>query len=192
MPLQGISNEDLQYIFSWLLLSGNPRDSLKYIYFDICTSIYQICRNGEKINQTRQSAQWGMYTPDQHYCQFLTSTKYVALTLEMAGWMNSMLIAISPKPLGRRITKFNKRSWWYSYINLDAIFFLLLYDISKSVTLTWRSYPISTNMSNINEIPQRFLMVQLYKLKHKKLWLFYENSKSMTLTPRSPLGWGWC
>ena len=23
-------------------------------------------------------------------------------------------------------------------------------------------------------------------------WLFYENSKSVTLTPRSPPGWGWC
>ena len=60
--------------------------------------------------KTRQSAQWGTYTPEQRYRQFLTSTKYVALTLEMAGWMNSMLIAISPEPLGRRITKFNKRS----------------------------------------------------------------------------------
>ena len=37
------------------------------------------------------------------------------------GWMDSMLIAIiSPKPVSRRITKFNKRSWWYSYINFDA------------------------------------------------------------------------
>ena len=61
---------------------------------------------------TRQSAQWGtyMYTPEERYRQFLTSTKYVALTLEMVGWMNSMLIAISPKPLCRRIIKFNKRS----------------------------------------------------------------------------------
>ena len=33
---------------------------------------------------TRQSAQWGTYTPDQHYRHFLKSTKYVALTLEMA------------------------------------------------------------------------------------------------------------
>ena len=33
---------------------------------------------------TRQSAQWGTYTPDQRYRQFLTSTKYVALILEMA------------------------------------------------------------------------------------------------------------
>ena len=33
---------------------------------------------------TRQSAQWGMYTPDQRYRQFLKNTKYVALTLEMA------------------------------------------------------------------------------------------------------------
>ena len=79
-----------------------------------------------KNKKTRQSAQWGTYTPDQHYRQFLTSTKYVALTLEMAGWMNSMLIAISPKPLGR-ITKFNKRFWWYSYINLDAIFFTFIW-----------------------------------------------------------------
>ena len=75
------------------------------------------------LGWTRQSAQWGTYTPEERYRQFLTSTKYVALTLEMAGWMNSMLIAISPKPLCRRIIKFNKRSWWYSYINLDAIFF---------------------------------------------------------------------
>ena len=74
------------------------------------------------LKQTRQSAQWGTYTPEERYRQFLTSTKYVALTLEMVGWMNSMLIAISPKPLCRRIIKF-KRSWWYSYINLDAIFF---------------------------------------------------------------------
>ena len=73
--------------------------------------------------ETRQSAQWGTYTPEQRYRQFLTSTKYIALTLETEGWMNSMLIAISPKPLCRRITKLNKRSWWYSYINLDAIFF---------------------------------------------------------------------
>ena len=82
----------------------------------------------------------------------------------MDGWMDSMLIAISPKPLGRRITKFNKRSWWYSYINLDA-FFLLLYEISKSVTLTSRSYPgmgmmLSKTLDlylptcKINEIPQ--------------------------------------
>ena len=28
----------------------------------------------------------------------------------MDEWMNSMRIAISPKPLGRRIMKFNKRS----------------------------------------------------------------------------------
>ena len=76
-----------------------------------------------KDQVTRQSAQWGTYTPEERYRQFLTSTKYVALTLEMVGWMNSMLIAISPKPLCRRIIKFNKRSWWYSYINLDAIFF---------------------------------------------------------------------
>ena len=75
------------------------------------------------VYSTRQSAQWGTYTPKERYRQFLTSTKYVALTLEMVGWMNSMLIAISPKPLSRRIIKFNKRSWWYSYINLDAIFF---------------------------------------------------------------------
>ena len=59
---------------------------------------------------TRQSAQWGTYIPEERYRQFLTSTKYVALTLEMVGWMNSMLIAISPKPLCRRIIKFNKRS----------------------------------------------------------------------------------
>ena len=30
--------------------------------------------------QTRQSAQWGTYTPEERYRQFLTSTKYVALT----------------------------------------------------------------------------------------------------------------
>ena len=64
----------------------------------------------EGTEETRQSAQWGTYTPEERYHQFLTSTKYVALTLEMAEWMNSMLIAISPKPLCRRIIKFNKRS----------------------------------------------------------------------------------
>ena len=73
--------------------------------------------------QAHDVTQWGTYTPEERYRQFLTSKKYVALTLEMVGWMNSMLIAISPKPLCRRIIKFNKRSWWYSYINLDAIFF---------------------------------------------------------------------
>ena len=52
-----------------------------------------------------------------------------------------MLIAISSKPLGRRIMKFNKRFCWYRYINLDAIFVLFLYKISKSVTLTSKSYP---------------------------------------------------
>ena len=34
--------------------------------------------------KTRQSAQWGTYTHDQSYRHFLKSTKYVALTLEMA------------------------------------------------------------------------------------------------------------
>ena len=35
--------------------------------------------------KTRQSAQWGTYTPDYRcYRHFLKSTKYVALTLEMA------------------------------------------------------------------------------------------------------------
>ena len=67
-------------------------------------------KKNKKVIKTRQSAQWGTYTPEERYRQFLTSTKYVALTLEMAGWMNSMLIAISPKPLCRRIIKFNKRS----------------------------------------------------------------------------------
>ena len=33
---------------------------------------------------TRQSAQWGTYTLNQRYHHFLKSTKYVALTLEMA------------------------------------------------------------------------------------------------------------
>ena len=32
------------------------------------------------------------------------------------------------------------------------------------------------------------LMIYLYKLKHQKFWLFYENSKSMTLTRRLPPG----
>ena len=41
-------------------------------------------RDVSKYYTTRQSAQWGMYTPDQRYRQFLKSTKYVALTLEMA------------------------------------------------------------------------------------------------------------
>ena len=46
----------------------------------------------------------------------------------MDGRMDSMLIAISPKPISRRITKFNKRSWWYSYINLDANFFTFIWN----------------------------------------------------------------
>ena len=37
-----------------------------------------------KQGETGQSAQWGTYTPDQRYRHFLKSTKYVALTLEMA------------------------------------------------------------------------------------------------------------
>ena len=37
-----------------------------------------------KFAETRQSAQWGTYTHDQSYRHFLKSTKYVALTLEMA------------------------------------------------------------------------------------------------------------
>ena len=36
------------------------------------------------VSPTRQSAQWGTYTTDQSYRHFLKSTKYVALTLEMA------------------------------------------------------------------------------------------------------------
>ena len=55
--------------------------------------------------------------------------------------IDSMLIAISPKPISRRITKFNKRSWWYSYMNLAAKFFYFLYENSTSVTLTSRLYP---------------------------------------------------
>ena len=38
----------------------------------------------KKEQKTRQSAQWGTYTLDQRYRHFLKSTKYVALTLEMA------------------------------------------------------------------------------------------------------------
>ena len=50
------------------------------IKFDNSTNLPTFCA-GEL---TRQSAQSGTYTPDQRYCQFLKSTKYVALTLEMA------------------------------------------------------------------------------------------------------------
>ena len=35
---------------------------------------------------------------------------HVFMDRQMDGRMDSMLITISPKPLGRRITKFNKRS----------------------------------------------------------------------------------
>ena len=46
------------------------------------------CTNKKIINsfsaETRQSAHWGTYTPDQRYRQFLKSTKYVGLILEMA------------------------------------------------------------------------------------------------------------
>ena len=44
-------------------------------------SVIEQTRN---LFQTRQSAQWGTYTPDQRYRHFSKSTKYVALTLEMA------------------------------------------------------------------------------------------------------------
>ena len=43
---------------------------------------------------TRQSAQWGMYSPDQSYRYFLKSTKYVALTLEMAVVLNVLYILV--------------------------------------------------------------------------------------------------
>ena len=41
--------------------------------------------------------------------------------------MDSMLIAISPQPIGWGIMKFNKRSWWYSYINLNAKCFTFIW-----------------------------------------------------------------
>ena len=112
---------------------GSKIDLFKYLDKNDVFVVFFIWVLRPFQEKTRQSAQWGTYTPDQRYRQFLTSTKYVALTLEMAGWMNSMLIAISPKPLGRRITKFNKRSCWYSYINLDAIFFFYFYMIFLSL-----------------------------------------------------------
>ena len=43
-----------------------------------------LVRNHWTDFNARQSAQWGTYTPDQRYRHFLKSTKYVALTLEMA------------------------------------------------------------------------------------------------------------
>ena len=61
----------------------NPLDNATAsIYYFL--NLYYVLRR--KLIQTRQSAQWGTYTPDQRYRQFLKSTKYVhvALTLEMA------------------------------------------------------------------------------------------------------------
>ena len=37
------------------------------------------------MGKTRQSAQWGTYTPDQRYCKFLKSTKYVPVALTGDG-----------------------------------------------------------------------------------------------------------
>ena len=61
-------------------------DINKYIAIDQCPSspIIMIIIIIIIIMITRQSAQWGMYTPGQHYRHFLKSTKYVALSLVMA------------------------------------------------------------------------------------------------------------
>ena len=62
---------------------------------------------------------------------------------EMEGWMDSMLIAISTKPICWGIMKFNKRSWWYSYINLNAKIFTFiwknLWPWPQGHTLGWGS-----------------------------------------------------
>ena len=104
------------------------------------------------------------------------------------------------------INEIPQGSWWYSYINLNTKNFDFFHENSKSVTLTQRSppgwdgadknfRPISTIMPYMNEIHRRvFKILGLinFNTKTLTLWLFYENSKSVALTPRSPLGWGWC
>ena len=98
--------------------------------------------------------------------------------------------------------KFLKGLWWYSYINLNTNNF----DFFMKILSLWpwpqghpqggdgadkNFRPISTITPNMNEIHQRvFKIWGLINFNAKTLTLtfFYENSKSVTLTPRSPRG----
>ena len=66
---------------NFLLHIGNSISTISCANFQVA---WCICTYLCIMYQTRQSAQWDTYTPDQRYRQLLKSTKYVALTLEMA------------------------------------------------------------------------------------------------------------
>ena len=100
------------------------------------------------------------------------------------------------------INELPQGSWWYSYLNLNTKNFNFFNENSKSVTLTQghardgdgadkNFRPISTIMPYMNEIHQRVFKIWgliNFNTKTLTLWLFYENSKSVTLFPRSPRG----
>ena len=69
--------DTLSYLYLWLVAYYK----LKYMK---CPYKTTWSKRNEQRKLTRQSAQWGTYTPDQRYRHFLKSTKYVALTLEIA------------------------------------------------------------------------------------------------------------
>ena len=70
------------FLFELLKMSKLTRGPLVLYHFPKYWSRKKTEANKSKL--TRQSAQWGTYTPDQRYRHFLKSTKYVALTMEMA------------------------------------------------------------------------------------------------------------
>ena len=100
------------------------------------------------------------------------------------------------------INEIPQGSWWYSYLNLNTKNFNIFNENTKSVTLTQghardgdgadkNFRPISTTMPYMNEIHQRVFKIWgliNFNTKTLTLWLFYENSKSVTLFPRSPRG----
>ena len=100
------------------------------------------------------------------------------------------------------INEIPEGSWWYSYINLNTKNF----DFFTKILSPWpcsqghprggngadkNFRPISTNMPYMNEIHQRVFKIWgliNFNTKTLTLWLFYKNSKSVTLFPRSPRG----
>ena len=92
--------------------------------------------------------------------------------------------------------------WGLINFNTKTLTLWLFYENSKSVTLFPRSprggdgadknfRPISTIMPYMNEIHQRVFKIWgliNFNTKTLTLWLFYENSKFVTLFPRSPRG----
>ena len=104
------------------------------------------------------------------------------------------------------INEIPQGSWWYGYINLNTKNF----DFFMKILSPWpwpqgnprggdgadkNFRPISTIMPYMYEIHQRVFKIWgliNFNTKTLTLWLFYENSKSVTLTPRSPQGCGWC